>query len=145
MRVIIYNGDADACVPYLDNEAWVESLGFSVTKPWTAWQTPDAQVGGYVIAYANNNFTFATARASGHMVRCVGRSCGGARSEARARGAARRGSRRQRVAPAGCDRPPPPPLPPHLPPSALPTQVPQFTPSAGLSIFNALITNTPLA
>ena len=130
MRVIIYNGDADACVPYLDNEAWVESLGFSVTKPWTAWQTPDAPVGGYVIAYANNNFTFATARASGHMVRWKPLSLRAARP-----GRAVPGATRSAALPRA----------PLVSPLHPPSQVPQFTPSAGLSIFNALVTNTPLA
>ena len=64
VRVLIYNGDADACVPYLDNEGWVESMNYSVVKPWTAWTTPDSQIGGYVTQYANG-FTFATVKGSG--------------------------------------------------------------------------------
>jgi len=53
-------------VPYLDNEAWVESLNQPVVKPWTAWNTPNNQIGGYVTQYAQ--ITFATVRGAGHMV-----------------------------------------------------------------------------
>ena len=64
VRVIIFNGDADACVPYIDNERWTASMNYSVIKPWTSWLTPDSQVAGYVTQYANN-FTFATVKGSG--------------------------------------------------------------------------------
>ena len=28
IRVIIYNGDWDSCVPYTDAEAWTEGMGY---------------------------------------------------------------------------------------------------------------------
>merc|ERR1712151_19238 len=43
IRVLIYNGDADACVPYNGNEDWITSLeekGYlQETSPWTPWYT----------------------------------------------------------------------------------------------------------
>merc|ERR1712151_1281061 len=43
IRVLIYNGDADACVPYTGNEEWVDGLEakgiLKVERPWTPWYT----------------------------------------------------------------------------------------------------------
>jgi len=106
-------------VPYLDNEAWVESLNQPVVKPWTAWSTPNSQIGGYVTQYSQ--ITFATVRGAGHMVpqtRPVS-------SQAQRKGRSGHAS----VSPAT-------PLPFSPPPS------PQ---AAGLAVFNSLITGVPLA
>ena len=56
MRVLIYNGDWDACVPYTDNEAWTENMGYPATAPWHSWAyTSPAgntnQVAGYAVNY----------------------------------------------------------------------------------------------
>ena len=32
IRVLIYNGDADACVPYKGNEEWTEGLATQVSR-----------------------------------------------------------------------------------------------------------------
>merc|ERR1719231_1606389 len=41
IRILIYNGDADACVPYKGNEEWVEGLAAEGTikekKAWHPW------------------------------------------------------------------------------------------------------------
>ena len=37
INVYIYNGDWDACVPYTDNEAWTEAMGFIPLNPWHKW------------------------------------------------------------------------------------------------------------
>ncbi len=69
VRVLVYNGDADACVPFIDNEGWTRSMNLSVAAPWSSWNTMTdfgPQVGGYVTRYAND-FTFSTVRAAGHM------------------------------------------------------------------------------
>ena len=89
MDVLIYNGDVDSCVPYTDNEAWTENMGYPVDKSWAAWAYTDNepetlygnQVGGYTVGYdvsgqANDagsvdnghTFTFTTIRGAGHMV-----------------------------------------------------------------------------
>lgn len=70
IQVLIYNGEADLCVPHTDNEWWTRSMNYTVKAPWSAWSVPGAEgayVGGYRIKYANN-FTFATVRGAGHMV-----------------------------------------------------------------------------
>eukprot|EP00947_MAST-08B_sp_MAST-8B-sp1_P000018 g18.t1 len=75
MRVIIYNGDWDSCVPWTDNEAWTSHMGFPVRKPWHVWSyspqdAPTAnQVGGYATTYDTpTNFTFLTIRGGRHEV-----------------------------------------------------------------------------
>jgi len=41
LRILIYNGDADACVPYKGNEQWVEELAsqgiVESKKAWHPW------------------------------------------------------------------------------------------------------------
>eukprot|EP00049_Salpingoeca_infusionum_P017783 m.354340 g.354340 ORF g.354340 m.354340 type:complete len:461 (+) comp16985_c0_seq1:211-1593(+) len=66
MRVLIFNGDVDACVPFTHNEWWTSSVNMTVTKPWHAWSV-DKQVAGYAVEYGPN-FTFCTVKGSGHMV-----------------------------------------------------------------------------
>lgn len=76
IRVLIYNGDADSCVPYNGNEDWVGSLEekgvIKETSPWTPWFTSNkASPAGYVTRYqapgASVDFSFATIRLAGHM------------------------------------------------------------------------------
>jgi len=73
-RVVIYNGDWDACVPYTDNEAWTEGMGLPVADAWHPWTYPSPddgskQVGGYATRYkSKTNFTFATVRGGRHEV-----------------------------------------------------------------------------
>ena len=43
-RVLIYNGDWDACVPYTDAEAWTSSLGLAVADAWHPWSYGSGQV-----------------------------------------------------------------------------------------------------
>jgi carboxypeptidase C (cathepsin A) len=79
IRVLIYNGEADACVPWLDNEYLARSMGYAVEAGWRAWES-NSQVAGYVVKYASN-LTFATVKGAGHMVSC----CLGSAWRARAR------------------------------------------------------------
>jgi len=68
IRVLIYNGDCDACVPYNNNEAFVNELAatFPQTKAWTPWNV-DSQVAGYLTNY-QSNLQFITVKGAGHMV-----------------------------------------------------------------------------
>jgi carboxypeptidase C (cathepsin A) len=66
IRVLIFNGDVDCCVPYKGNEWWTSSLGLKVEQPWRAWSL-DKQVAGYVTTY-EQNFNFVTVKGAGHMV-----------------------------------------------------------------------------
>lgn len=66
---MIYNGDWDACVPYTDNEAWTEGMGYDVKSAWHPWIYNGAQVGGYSTVYDTPyNFTFITVRGGRHEV-----------------------------------------------------------------------------
>ncbi|EGD81946.1 CPase I A [Salpingoeca rosetta] len=66
IRVLIFNGDVDACVPFTHNEWWTSNINMTVSAPWHPW-TVDNQVAGYVVEYGSN-FQFATVKGSGHMV-----------------------------------------------------------------------------
>lgn len=77
IRILIYNGQADACVPYSGNEEWIallESQGFlEETNPWSPWFTShNATAAGYRTEYkvpgATTDFAFQTVRVAGHMV-----------------------------------------------------------------------------
>lgn len=74
--MLIYNGDADACVPYNGNEDWIASLeekgDLEEQQPWTPWYTSNKRApSGYITKYqapgANVDFSFATIRLAGHM------------------------------------------------------------------------------
>mmetsp|Transcript_50796 Transcript_50796/g.120696 ORF Transcript_50796/g.120696 Transcript_50796/m.120696 type:complete len:527 (-) Transcript_50796:177-1757(-) len=76
LRVLIYNGDADACVPWVGNEDWVfglETQGvLKETAPWSPWFTSNkASPAGYITKFQSSNaqldFAFATIRLAGHM------------------------------------------------------------------------------
>jgi len=77
IHVMIYNGDADPCVPYIGNEEWIgqlESQGVLQEKDaWSPWFTSNKRApAGYVTKYSvpgsNQPFEFATVRLAGHMV-----------------------------------------------------------------------------
>lgn len=77
LHVLIYNGDADACVPYNSNEEWVGDMeDRGVLKeaiPWTPWFTSNgATAAGYRTNYtvmgSDTDFTFMTIRLAGHEV-----------------------------------------------------------------------------
>uniref|UniRef100_A0A7S2SB30 Carboxypeptidase n=1 Tax=Mucochytrium quahogii TaxID=96639 RepID=A0A7S2SB30_9STRA len=73
-RVVIYNGDFDACVPYTDNQDWTAGMGFAQKDMWHPWtyratDGEGAQVGGYAINYREDRkFTFLTVRGGRHEV-----------------------------------------------------------------------------
>lgn len=77
VRMLIFNGDADACVPYNGNEVWIEQLEekgiLRQTSPWSPWYVRTHSVpAGYITEYKSPNFSasfsFATVRLAGHMV-----------------------------------------------------------------------------
>jgi carboxypeptidase C (cathepsin A) len=69
-RVLIYSGDADACVPYNGSEEWTRKLGIAPTNPWHSYYVNSGgsnHVGGYVTNYGTN-FQYVTIKHAGHMV-----------------------------------------------------------------------------
>ena len=50
LRVVIYNGDWDACVPHTDGEAWTRGMEYDEAAPWHPWRYKNnTQVAGYAI------------------------------------------------------------------------------------------------
>jgi hypothetical protein len=80
LRVLIYNGDADDCVPYHGNEEWTTGLEaqgvLAEKKAWHPWyndpSSRDTIPQGYATSYdvvgSDKDFTFITIRLAGHMV-----------------------------------------------------------------------------
>jgi len=81
LRILIFNGDADACVPYIANENWIARLESAEhvqeAEPWTPWFTGNkAAPAGYITKYnvkspvsgRDVSFAFQTVRLAGHMV-----------------------------------------------------------------------------
>jgi len=71
-RMLIYSGDADACVPYYGTEEWTYQLGYNVSEVWRPWlstyNTGHSGTAGYVTKFDTNGFTFLTIKGAGHMV-----------------------------------------------------------------------------
>jgi carboxypeptidase C (cathepsin A) len=73
IRVLIYNGDADSCVPYVGNQEWTSSMVdqgvVTELKPWHPWYSDvkGTAPAGYATTYSNN-FTFITIKLAGHQV-----------------------------------------------------------------------------
>ena len=68
--MVIFNGQADACVPVTDNAWWTRSMGYPEKAKWAGWDASDGTNGGYLTQYAvpgGGSFSFATVRGSGHM------------------------------------------------------------------------------
>ena len=82
LRVLIYNGDADACVPYIGNEIWttgMEERGYvEEVDAWHTWfiEDSDATASGASTSYkvtgseedSGKMFQFVTIRLAGHEV-----------------------------------------------------------------------------
>eukprot|EP00300_Choanocystis_sp_HF-7_P024605 c26105_g1_i1.p1 GENE.c26105_g1_i1~~c26105_g1_i1.p1 ORF type:complete len:472 (+),score=104.62 c26105_g1_i1:28-1416(+) len=67
IRVLIYNGNVDACVPFNGNEEWTSSMGYDVVTQWAPWKV-NKQLAGYVTKYAENGFQFVSVLGAGHPV-----------------------------------------------------------------------------
>ncbi|KJE88543.1 cathepsin A [Capsaspora owczarzaki ATCC 30864] len=77
LRVLIYSGQNDVCVPYTASEEWTSGLGYPEAQSWRSWSYQDPESGfttpaGYYTSYnvgkAGGSFAFATVTAAGHMV-----------------------------------------------------------------------------
>jgi len=78
IRIMIYNGDADLCVPLAGNEEWIDGLEdqgvLKQAKAWRPWfsdenkSSPAGAVTTYDVVGSSQTLTFLTVRLSGHMV-----------------------------------------------------------------------------
>lgn len=83
IRVLIYNGDWDACVPYTDGMGWTQGMGYPIKSAWHSWTYTSTsgnsnQVAGYAVEYdvsgatqpisGANSFAFITIRGGRHEV-----------------------------------------------------------------------------
>ena len=66
MRILVFNGDQDNCIPYTQDEAWTKGMGLTEIHPWAPWKVAGGQIGGYAVRY-EQEFTFSTVKGAGHM------------------------------------------------------------------------------
>ena len=45
-RVLIFSGDADACVPFTGSAEWTSELGFPTARDWEPWLAPISTADG---------------------------------------------------------------------------------------------------
>ena len=68
--VLVFNGDQDVCIPYLQDAQWTRDMGLPVRREWRPWLVA-GQVAGYVTEFAAGaarRFAFATVKQAGHEV-----------------------------------------------------------------------------
>jgi serine carboxypeptidase-like clade 2 len=74
LRVMIYSGDTDGCIPYSGTAEWITALKLPTVESWRPWTLDNAtQMAGYVTTYNHpvgtpGSFLFVTVRGAGHMV-----------------------------------------------------------------------------
>lgn len=67
LRILIYSGDLDACVPRFGSEYALAAMNLKVIKARQGWWMPDTQlVAGQKVVY--EGLTYATVRGAGHEV-----------------------------------------------------------------------------
>lgn len=68
LRVLIYSGDTDGCVPTIGTRKWIKMMNMTVSDSWRHWSTSydPKDIAGYVINYSEG-LTFLTIKGTGHM------------------------------------------------------------------------------
>ena len=67
LKILLFSGDVDECVPYNGAEQWTRGFGYPEAQHWRPWSVGDV-VAGYATVYDTpHNFTWATVRGAGHM------------------------------------------------------------------------------
>ena len=67
LKVLIYSGDHDMCVPHTGSEAWTSSLGLKVKEAWRPWKV-DHQVPTLPCIVCTQKRQKAKCRLSDHQV-----------------------------------------------------------------------------
>jgi hypothetical protein len=72
MRVLVYSGDVDSCVPFVGTQSQVDLLGFPVIpgKGWESWMVA-SQIAGFCRTYdvgPKGALAWCSVRGAGHMV-----------------------------------------------------------------------------
>jgi serine carboxypeptidase-like clade 1 len=71
--VLVYNGNTDMAVPYTGTKAWMQTMNWTASKPFSAWNYHDPaypwgpQAAGWSTQY-ENNLWFVLVNGAGHMV-----------------------------------------------------------------------------
>jgi len=77
IKLLVFSGDADACVPYIGTQSWISSLEsqgvIRESSPWSPWYTsnrvaPAGYTSRYDVPGSQHDLTFTTVRLAGHMV-----------------------------------------------------------------------------
>jgi carboxypeptidase C (cathepsin A) len=68
IRILIYSGDTDGCVPTLGTRKWIKMMNMTVSDSWRHWSTSYDQtdIAGYVMDF-QEGLTFLTIKGTGHM------------------------------------------------------------------------------
>jgi hypothetical protein len=67
LRVLVYSGDVDICVPWPGTDRAVAALNQTMSDEWHPWYEA-GQVAGYVVGYRSGQLQYATVKNAGHMV-----------------------------------------------------------------------------
>lgn len=69
IRVMLYSGNVDAVVPYVETEEYVRQIGWKQTVPTKVVQNARGSLEGWVTGYENDLWVYVI-NAAGHMVPC---------------------------------------------------------------------------
>lgn len=73
LRILVYSGDIDSCVPFAGTEAAVDGLNLTTAIPYSTWLVNDTmgtpQIAGFFKTYSQcRSLAYATVKGAGHMV-----------------------------------------------------------------------------
>ena len=69
LKIMLYSGNVDAVVPYVETDGYIEQIGWKVTEAKKSIVNPRGSLEGWVTKY-ENNLSYYIINAAGHMVPC---------------------------------------------------------------------------